>query len=52
MSAGHREAARDAWLRALTILDDLRHPDAARVRAKLADVDDSPLAAPTEQART
>jgi DNA-binding SARP family transcriptional activator/Tfp pilus assembly protein PilF len=51
-SAGHPEAARDAWLRALAILDDLHHPDAARVRAKLADVDDSPLAAPTGQART
>jgi tetratricopeptide (TPR) repeat protein len=51
-SAGHRAAARDAWLRALAILDDLRHPDAARVRAKLAGLDDGPLTAPSEQART
>jgi DNA-binding SARP family transcriptional activator len=51
-SAGHREAARDAWLRALAILDDLRHPDAGRVRVKLAGLDAGPLAAPSEQART
>jgi hypothetical protein len=31
-------AAHAAWLRSLTILDDLGHPDAARVRAKLADL--------------
>jgi hypothetical protein len=28
-------AARQAWRRALTILDDLSHPDADDVRAKL-----------------
>jgi tetratricopeptide (TPR) repeat protein len=50
-SAGDREAARDAWLRALTILDDLRHPDAARVRAKLASLDAGPQAAPSGSTR-
>ena len=38
-AAGDPDAARDAWQQALTILDDLDHPDAAQVRAKLADVD-------------
>ena len=32
--AGHA-AARDAWQQALSILDDLQHPDAGQVRAKL-----------------
>ena len=36
LASGDREAARDAWLRALAILEDLRHSDAAKVRAKLA----------------
>jgi DNA-binding SARP family transcriptional activator/tetratricopeptide (TPR) repeat protein len=31
--------ARDAWQQALAILDDLQHPDAAKVRAKLASMD-------------
>ncbi|WP_091035244.1 tetratricopeptide repeat protein [Glycomyces harbinensis] len=33
------DAARDAWHEAATILTDLDHPDAARIRAKLADLD-------------
>jgi DNA-binding SARP family transcriptional activator/tetratricopeptide (TPR) repeat protein len=34
-TGGGLEAARDAWQQALLILDDLQHPDADRVRAKL-----------------
>jgi tetratricopeptide (TPR) repeat protein len=34
-AAGHRDAARHAWQQALGILDDLQHPDAGKVRAKL-----------------
>jgi DNA-binding SARP family transcriptional activator len=34
-SAGHPDAAREAWHRAFAILNDLHHPDTARVRAKL-----------------
>jgi DNA-binding SARP family transcriptional activator/tetratricopeptide (TPR) repeat protein len=34
-AAGHPDAARDAWLRALEILDDLGHSGADEVRAKL-----------------
>jgi hypothetical protein len=30
---------RDAWQKAFTILDDLRHPDADEVRVKLASID-------------
>jgi tetratricopeptide (TPR) repeat protein len=33
---GDSRAARDAWQQALTILDDLDHPDAAKVRARLS----------------
>jgi tetratricopeptide (TPR) repeat protein len=33
--AACQPAARDAWQEALTILQDLHHPDAARIRAKL-----------------
>jgi hypothetical protein len=36
---GNRHAAHDAWQQALTILDDLHHPDAEQVRAKLAGLD-------------
>jgi DNA-binding SARP family transcriptional activator/tetratricopeptide (TPR) repeat protein len=32
-------AAREAWQQALAILDDLQHPDAAKIRAKLASTD-------------
>ncbi len=35
-AAGDLMAARQAWQQALVILDDLRHPDADRIRAKLA----------------
>ncbi|GAB7046506.1 ATP-binding protein [Catenuloplanes indicus] len=35
-SDGSPEPARQAWTDALTILDDLNHPDAAAIRAKLA----------------
>ena len=34
-AAGDPDAARDAWQQALTILDELDHPDADQVRAKL-----------------
>jgi DNA-binding SARP family transcriptional activator/tetratricopeptide (TPR) repeat protein len=35
---GHHEATRDHWQQALATLDDLRHPDAAAIRAKLHDL--------------
>jgi len=35
-AAGDQPAAQDAWRHALAILDDLHHPDAGQVRAKLA----------------
>jgi tetratricopeptide (TPR) repeat protein len=35
-AAGDPTSARDAWQQALTILDDLDHPDAQQVRTKLA----------------
>jgi len=35
-AAGERAAARQAWQQALAILDDLQHPHAGQVRAKLA----------------
>jgi DNA-binding SARP family transcriptional activator len=34
-AAGDQDQARDAWLKALAILDELQHADADRVRAKL-----------------
>jgi predicted negative regulator of RcsB-dependent stress response len=34
-AAGDSTAARDAWQLALRILDELGHPDAGRVRAKI-----------------
>ena len=34
-TAGNPAAARDAWQHALAVFDDLHHPDAAPVRAKL-----------------
>lgn len=37
---GERDAARAAWRRAVDILDALRHPEAAAVRAKLIHLDD------------
>jgi hypothetical protein len=38
-AAGHPHAARTAWQQALTILDQLDHPDAEQVRTKLAALD-------------
>jgi DNA-binding SARP family transcriptional activator/tetratricopeptide (TPR) repeat protein len=35
-AAGDQQEAQDAWRQALAILDDLHHPDADQVRAKLA----------------
>jgi DNA-binding SARP family transcriptional activator/tetratricopeptide (TPR) repeat protein len=35
---GHQEATRGLWQQALAILDDLHHPDAAPIRAKLHDL--------------
>jgi tetratricopeptide (TPR) repeat protein len=35
---GHHEATLDLWQQALKILDDLQHPDAAPIRAKLHDL--------------
>jgi tetratricopeptide (TPR) repeat protein/transcriptional regulator with XRE-family HTH domain len=34
-AAGDQQQARDAWQQALVILDDLRHPNADQIRAKL-----------------
>jgi DNA-binding SARP family transcriptional activator len=47
-AAGDEREARDAWRQALAVLDDLHHPDAKRVRAKLA----PPTAAASDSART
>jgi len=45
LALGEPAAAREAVLRAATIFDELGHPDGARIRAKLADIDaDVPLA--------
>ena len=38
---GELPPAREAWQQAIAILDNLQHPDAARVRAKLARMDPS-----------
>ncbi|MBV9451048.1 MAG: tetratricopeptide repeat protein [Streptosporangiaceae bacterium] len=40
-AAGQSRQARDAWHQALAILDDLHHPDAAQVRARLTPADDA-----------
>ena len=37
-AAGHPDEARVAWEEALAILDDLHHPDAGQIRAKLAEL--------------
>ncbi len=34
-ASGHQQASRDAWQQALVILEDLHHPDARPIRAKL-----------------
>jgi tetratricopeptide (TPR) repeat protein len=41
-ASGQLPRAREAWQQALAILDDLQHPDAAKVRAKLARTDPQP----------
>jgi DNA-binding SARP family transcriptional activator/tetratricopeptide (TPR) repeat protein len=41
-AAGELAQARDAWQEALAILEDLQHPDADAVRAKLASTNHSP----------
>ena len=41
-AAGDQPAAQDAWRQALAILDDLHHPDAGQVRARLSKADGSP----------
>jgi DNA-binding SARP family transcriptional activator len=38
-AVGEMLQAREAWQQALAILDDLQHPDAAKIRAKLASTD-------------
>lgn len=42
-AVGDRTAARTAWEEALTILDDLHHPDRDRIRAKLTDLGATPV---------
>jgi len=37
-AAGNPEGARAAWEEALAILDDLHHPDADQIRAKLSEL--------------
>ena len=34
-AAGNLEAARNAWQQAMAVLDDLHHPDAAQMRARI-----------------
>jgi hypothetical protein len=46
-SYGHPGPTRDAWHHALDILHQLDHPDAARIRIKLKELDQ--LTAPTNQ---
>ena len=41
-AAGHRQQARAAWEQALATFDDPHHPDAGRVRAKLAGLGTDP----------
>jgi tetratricopeptide (TPR) repeat protein len=41
-ATGSPQAAHDAWRHALTILDDLNHPDADKLRIKLATLDIPP----------
>jgi tetratricopeptide (TPR) repeat protein len=45
-AAGHRQQARRAWEEALAILEDLRHPDAGQIRAKLAGLGADPVPEP------
>ncbi len=43
-AGGETEECRRAWQEALAIMDDLNHPDAGQVRAKLAGLDLVPRA--------
>jgi DNA-binding SARP family transcriptional activator len=45
-AAGGPDRAREAWQQALAIFEELRHPDADKVRAKLASTDDHSIANP------
>ena len=49
-AAGHPHQAQDAWQQALDILDDLHHPDADQVRAKLSNIMAPAPAEPVSQA--
>jgi DNA-binding SARP family transcriptional activator len=46
-AAGELAQAREAWQQALAILDDVHHPDAGQVRAKLASTTDHAAANPS-----
>jgi DNA-binding SARP family transcriptional activator/tetratricopeptide (TPR) repeat protein len=46
-AAGDLAQAREAWQQALAILEDLQHPDADKVRAKLATTNDHPSPNPS-----
>ena len=50
-STGNHHAAHDAWQQALTILDELDHPDADKVRTKLAGLDTSTVESTDQDAR-
>jgi hypothetical protein len=41
-AAGDLAQAREAWQQAVTILEDLQHPQAGQVRAKLANAHAAP----------
>jgi DNA-binding SARP family transcriptional activator/tetratricopeptide (TPR) repeat protein len=45
-AAGDQQGAQDAWQQALAILDNLHHPDAHQVRAKLTTLDGRPRPEP------
>ena len=51
-AAGRPDEARAAWEEALAILDDLHHPDAGQVRAKLAGPGRPPVPDPVPQERS
>jgi tetratricopeptide (TPR) repeat protein len=52
VAAGDHTAARETWLRALTALEELHHPDADVVRAKLQDLDQGTVPSTTQTAAT
>jgi tetratricopeptide (TPR) repeat protein/transcriptional regulator with XRE-family HTH domain len=51
-AAGESAQAREAWQQALAILEDIQHPDAVQVRAKLASTNDHASANPSASGRT